>query len=114
MHARALLPQGAEHWNWNPSRAPNERAKDRPCAVPQWRTAVFQRDDYTCQACLERGRKLNAHHIVPYSTDPSLVLDPDNGITLCRTCHTAYHAAYAIKDVNRETLREFMNHGQNS
>ena len=52
-----------------------------------WRQAVFTRDDYTCQLCGERGGKLNADHIKPYSLYPHLRLDLDNGQTLCVLCH---------------------------
>lgn len=52
-----------------------------------WGLHVKQRDSYTCRRC---GRKedLHAHHIVPWKVDESKRFDLDNGITLCRTCHT--------------------------
>jgi len=53
----------------------------------QWRTAVFQRDDFTCQLCNVRGGKLSAHHIKEYSKHPELRLAIDNGICLCWPCH---------------------------
>lgn len=52
-----------------------------------WRRAVFRRDDWTCQSCGERGGRLEAHHIVAFSHDSSLILEVDNGQTLCRECH---------------------------
>ena len=56
-------------------------------AYRQWRTAVFERDDYTCQFCSKRGGKLNADHIKPFVYFPELRLDVDNGRTLCEPCH---------------------------
>lgn len=55
----------------------------------QWRTAIFERDDYTCQECDKRGGNLNVHHILPYRDypDPQFSLNPKNGITLCVKCH---------------------------
>uniref|UniRef100_A0A6M3KTS9 Putative homing endonuclease n=1 Tax=viral metagenome TaxID=1070528 RepID=A0A6M3KTS9_9ZZZZ len=52
-----------------------------------WRSAVYKRDDYTCQQCGKRGGRLEAHHIKPFATHPELRLDVDNGFTLCKSCH---------------------------
>lgn len=54
----------------------------------QWRQTVLRRDNYTCQMphCGAR-HKLIVHHIIPYKKSYALRTDPNNGITLCRTCH---------------------------
>lgn len=57
----------------------------------QWRTAVFSRDNYTCQICGKRGGKLNAHHASRYSRDIEHRTDIENGITLCEKCHKELH-----------------------
>ena len=57
----------------------------------QWRTSVFERDNYTCQECGRRGGGiyLNCHHILPYRDhpEPEYSLNINNGITLCEKCH---------------------------
>ena len=58
----------------------------------EWRTAVFERDDYTCQICGQHGGKLNAHHIERFADNPDKRLDIDNGITLCEKCHKKVHS----------------------
>jgi len=69
-----------------------------------WTEKIFQRDNYTCQSCNERGGKLHAHHITPVSEivetiggvkeieDHELFANLNNGITLCVECHRIKHA----------------------
>ena len=67
----------------------------------QWRSKVFQRDNWICQTCWERGYRLAAHHIKSFSKilrenkittiwEAQMceeLWDVNNGITLCRDCH---------------------------
>lgn len=57
----------------------------------QWRTAVFERDKYTCRICNDIGGSLEAHHIIRWADEPGLRFDVNNGITLCTTCHKKVH-----------------------
>ena len=54
----------------------------------EWREFVFKRDNYTCQECKQKGGRLEAHHIKPYKECPELRHDINNGITLCKECHS--------------------------
>jgi hypothetical protein len=56
-----------------------------------WRTAVFERDKFTCQKCGAVGGELNAHHIKPYAKYKELRYELSNGITLCKNCHKLLH-----------------------
>ena len=51
------------------------------------RPTVYTRDSYCCRLCGKRGGRLSIHHILPVWARPDLVCDPDNMVTLCRSCH---------------------------
>ncbi len=55
------------------------------------REYVLHRDGHTCQICKGKSKDkiLNVHHIKPRSNGGAD--RPDNLITLCETCHKAYH-----------------------
>lgn len=54
----------------------------------------FVRDDYTCQVCLKRGIKLNAHHKNAFSAFPKQRFDLNNLVTLCESCHDGFHQEF--------------------
>jgi hypothetical protein len=60
--------------------------------VRLWRDSVFCRDGYVCVNCGSR-ESLEAHHINRWVDAPSLRLDIDNGVTLCKRCHQERHHA---------------------
>lgn len=55
----------------------------------KWRKFIRKRDNSTCQwpNCYSR-QKIHVHHIMPWSTFPSLRYDTNNGICLCKTHHS--------------------------
>jgi hypothetical protein len=58
----------------------------------EWRKAVFERDNYTCQKCgVKNGNGeeiyIEAHHIKSYDKYPQLRFAISNGQTLCKKCH---------------------------
>ena len=61
--------------------------------VRRWRNKVIGRDQH-CQDC---GAKhgLHAHHVISWAEDPVNRIKADNGITLCKHCHSSYHPELA-------------------
>ena len=55
-------------------------------AYLKWRDNTFKRDNYTCQVCLVRGKKIRSHHIKKFSELKEMRLTPYNGITICEEC----------------------------
>ena len=51
-----------------------------------WKQIVLKQDSYECQKCGSK-ENLHCHHIIPVKIEPMFVLDPDNGIVLCQSCH---------------------------
>lgn len=54
------------------------------------RTAVFERDDYTCQYCGARGVQLQCDHIIPFSRGGPH--DLGNLTTACKPCNQSKRA----------------------
>ena len=54
----------------------------------QWRTVRKEhlKEESVCQVC-SKNSSLEVHHIIPFYEDPSLELEPENLVTLCRRCH---------------------------
>lgn len=62
-----------------------EKLKDPRWQMRRWE--ILERDDYTCQRCLETDGVLNVHHI-RYTPRCEPWDSPDDDlITLCENCH---------------------------
>ena len=57
------------------------------------RLDILKRDNFKCQLCGEKNKRLDVHHIIPYSEtqDNSLY----NLITLCKRCHIIHERGYS-------------------
>ena len=96
-----------EHYNWRGGITNVRKRVRESVEYKEWRKDIFERDDYTCQMCSERGGQLHVDHFPTafatvldeierlYGADaiydmamqyPKL-WDRTNGRTLCIPCH---------------------------
>lgn len=79
---------------------------DRLYTTPEWkekRKQILKRDNYECQRCtgkykaggplkrIQLTRANTVHHKTEMKDDPTLMLDDDNLISLCHSCHDIIH-----------------------
>lgn len=100
-------PTGEEHWNWKGGKTDERRLAMSQKEYKDWRTSVFERDDYTCQKCKQWGKQLRAHHILNFADHPGLRTDLNNGVTLCEECHREFHGINGF-NTTMEQLEEFL------
>lgn len=85
-------------------------------AWKQLREYVKKRDKYLCVDCLKKGKLTSAeevHHVVTLTpeniSDPSISLNEELLVSLCRECHQARHGArarrYKVDDFGRVTIK---------
>ena len=80
----------------------------------QWRSDIFERDNYTCQECGKNKCWIEAHHIKMFSIimkenniksfDDAITCEElwnlNNGITLCKECHRIENKKQMINNKN--------------
>lgn len=67
--------------------------RERDDSYDGWRLQVYRRDRFCCRYCGAK-KDLVAHHLYSYTAHIALRTVLDNGVTLCRTCHDAFHKKY--------------------
>lgn len=98
------VPKGKYNPSWKGGITPINQKIRNSREYILWRTAVFMRDDYTCQKCGDRGGKLEADHIKPFALYPELRLAIDNGRTLCKSCHRQTETFGRIQNFRMEVI----------
>lgn len=97
--------RGANNPKWNPNKEANTRNTPE---YRKWRNDVLKRDEYTCQRCGDLHWAMTAHHVQSFKTALDVRYDVDNGITLCRKCHTEFHVAFKFNDNDGSQLMQFL------
>jgi 5-methylcytosine-specific restriction protein A len=77
-----------KHGHMTGKMTPARKAHTDFVSSPAWRrvSKLVRERDGSCVRC-GSTRQLTAHHIIPVRVDPSVALDVDNCVTLCRSCH---------------------------
>ena len=101
---------GKNNPKYNSNLTDEEREKGRNIeGYKEWRKQVYERDNYTCQCCGEKGHgNLVAHHKNGYNWDKEHRTDVDNGVTLCEDCHKEFHEIYGKGNNTEEQYIEFL------
>lgn len=99
---------GEKHYNWKGGVSKENTLLRQSSDYKNWRSNVYNRDEYTCQCCGKKGVNLNAHHIKNFSNNKSKRYDIENGITLCVGCHNYFHRLYGRKNNNLSQLQDFI------
>lgn len=85
LHRRGELSNG---WKDGKSLERERARQGRP--LKEWKKAVKQRDNHTCQHCGCED-ELHAHHIIEWAKDENQRFVVSNGLTLCIDCHGKVH-----------------------
>ena len=86
-----------KHWNWKGGISKKDRL-ERLKFRQQIQKEVFERDNYTCQMCGNKGVALQVDHIQSWKDYVELRFDINNCRTLCADCH--YEITYGKKKPN--------------
>lgn len=78
---------GKDHWNWQGGITSESTKIRNSLKYKLWRQKIFERDNYICVLCRQRGGKLQVDHVKPFSKFKELRFDINNGRTLCKNCH---------------------------
>ena len=101
-HFKKGQVSGKNHPNWKGGITKLNHLIRELDEYKQWRSDVFQRDNWTCRTCKQKVRDIEAHHskkkfitiirennitTIKEAINCRELWDIDNGITLCCECH---------------------------
>lgn len=104
----AVYFAGMQHGNWQGGITGKRQSRMARADYEKWRISVYERDEYICQKCGQKGGKLNAHHIFNYADNKDKAVDLINGCTLCQECHALFHKIYGRNNNTQEQLDAFI------
>ena len=102
---RGLKRIGAKSTRWQGGITALRKVIKQCFKYRQWRNDVFTRDNWTCQDCGKKAKRIEAHHLKEFAKilrdykvktiedayDCEKLWDINNGRTLCLDCHELLH-----------------------
>jgi hypothetical protein len=104
-----VRPTGEFHGRWKGGTSSERERIMQTKEYDDWRSKVFERDDFICVKCKVRGYSLNAHHIKAFSESIEERFNIENGITFCKSCHFKFHKLFGRKGTSWIQVQEFIN-----
>lgn len=86
-YKKRLSQLGEKGSNWQGGKVNKNKQIRADFRWKEWRQKIFERDNFTCQDCGQKGGYLEPHHKKKVSDYPELAYNVDNGITYCLKCH---------------------------
>lgn len=83
---------GEKNPTYNPNLTDEQRNSFRS-RVQTWAKRVKEKDAFTCQVCGSKEKPV-AHHLNSYASAKDKRYDIENGVTMCRDCHTDFHTNF--------------------
>lgn len=75
----------------------------------QWRKEVKKKANFLCKCCGKNpSGKLVSHHLDGFHWKKESRLDINNGVCLCRKCHTSFHKKFGYKNNTKEQFEQFL------
>lgn len=103
---------GPKNHNWKGGISSARDVIKSTAEYKAWRLSTYKRDHFKCVVCLCGPTELNtieAHHLKRFSDYPELILDADNGCTLCSKCHKQTYGCERLVEgfLRSRILRDF-------
>jgi len=93
-----LTLRGERHPFYKDGQSRNRKREYKTFKFNKWRRSVYERDNFICQMCGQKGKELNCHHIKSFTNFSKIRFDISNGITLCKDCHMNLHGLKKKED----------------
>jgi len=83
----SIARRGKKNHFWKGGKSKHYKTGYYSFEYKEWRKAIFERDNWTCQECIKNKCYVTAHHIKSFANYPKLRFNLNNGVTLCEECH---------------------------